>query len=137
MDALLDAASSGPVWLKDPKIADGVARAFLFGEENLKLYRLRAWVIMANHVLLLVDPLSALARITKALKGFTARKANSQLGRTGVAFWQDESYDHWARDEGEVQRITAYIERNPVMAGLAAKPEGWRWSSANRGVIWS
>jgi putative transposase len=89
---------------------------------------------MANHVHLLITPHAALARITKSLQGFTARKANAILGRTGKFFWQDESFDHWLRNEAEFARIISYIERNPVTAGLVKRPEDWPWSSASRQV---
>jgi len=71
-----------------------------------------------------------LEKITQSLKGYSALEANKILSRTGQSFWQDESYDHWARDETEFYRIIAYIENNPVKAGLASKPEDWPWSSA-------
>ena len=64
------------------------------------------------------------------LKGSTARQANLILGRTGEAFWQDESFDHRVRDEVELDRIVRYVEHNPVSAGLAANPRDWPWSSA-------
>jgi putative transposase len=59
-------------------------------------------------------------------KGITARRANQILGRTGQAFWQDESFDRWCRDTTEVQRIRRYIQMNPVKAGLANAPEEWK-----------
>ena len=34
------------------------------------------------------------------------------------------------RDDGEFYRIIAYIENNPVKAGLVAPAEEWPWSSA-------
>jgi hypothetical protein len=34
-----------------------------------------------------------------------------------------------ARSEQEWGRIVRYIESNPVVAGLAARPEDYRWSS--------
>jgi REP element-mobilizing transposase RayT len=68
--------------------------------------------------------------ITRWLKGSTARKGNLILGRTGKAFWQDESFDHRARDEVELARIVHYVEHNPVSAGLVPDPAGWPWSSA-------
>jgi putative DNA methylase len=71
-----------------------------------------------------------LKKITKYLKGYSAYKANRILGRTGESFWQDESYDHWARDDDEYYRIIGYIENNPVKAGLVSLPEDWPWSSA-------
>jgi REP element-mobilizing transposase RayT len=61
------------------------------------------------------------------LKGFTALAANRRLGRTG-AFWQPESYDHVVRDSGELERIVAYVVRNPVKAGLVAAADEWPWT---------
>jgi putative transposase len=134
MDRELDRAALGPQWLKDPRIAVVVVEALRFAEQQLGLYQLHAYVVMPNHVHVLLCPQSPLARITKSLKGFTARSANQILGRTGSPFWQYESYDHWVRDDREHRRILAYIERNPVMAGLASKVEDWPWSSA-RGLM--
>ena len=57
----------------------------------------------------------------------------TDLGRTGEPFWQKESYDHWVRDQAEWDHIAAYIENNPVQAGLVTRAEDYRWSSA-RGV---
>jgi type I restriction enzyme R subunit/putative DNA methylase len=64
------------------------------------------------------------------VKGIAAQAGNRLLHRTGERFWQDESFDHWVRSEGEFIRIQKYIENNPVKAGLVAKAENWPWSSA-------
>jgi putative transposase len=133
-DSRLDKTTSGPLWLNDPRVARCVAEAIWYGERELALYRLEAWVVMANHVHLLIAPHAALARITKNLKGFTARKANAILGRTGKPFWQDESFDHWVRNDVEFGRVVSYIERNPVTARLVERPEDWLWSSASQHV---
>ncbi len=85
---------------------------------------------MPNHVHLLIAPLAPMAAITKAIKGSTARQVNRLLGRTGEYFWQDESFDHWIRDEAEFEKVKKYIERNPVAAGLASEESKWPWSSA-------
>jgi putative transposase len=103
-----------------------------FGERQLRLYNLLAWVVMINHFHILIYPEAALSRITKAIKNYSARWANQLLMRTGQPFWQDESYDHWVRGPEELERIARYIERNPVAAGLVERPEDWRWSSAFR-----
>ncbi len=133
IDCELDKAASGPVWLKDSRIAKCVVDALRFGEAQLKLYELHAYVVMANHVHLLLQPRAPLARITRVLKGFTAREANRILARTGQRFWQGESFDRWVvRNAAELERITSYIERNPVSAGLVAKPDDWPWSSARK-----
>jgi putative transposase len=130
LDREFDRAPSGPTWLKIPEIARCVQEALIFGEKQLKLYALLACCIMPNHVHKVILPRAPLARITKSIKGFTARQANEILARTGERFWQDESYDHWVRSDKELQRIIAYVERNPVRAGLAASIEEWPWSSA-------
>ncbi len=137
-DRLLDHPSTGPLWLKDPAIADLVAKAILAGAAEKQLYELVAWVVMANHVHRLILPLVPVSKIMWWLKGSTARHANLALGRTGQPFWQDESYDHYIRHSrtdprtglNSLERITGYIENNPVKAGLVESPNQWRWSSA-------
>ena len=99
----------------------------------LGYYELGAFVVMSNHVHVLLLPRRiAPSRLFQSLKGFTAREANRMLGRTGEPFWQAESYDHWVRDEKEYWRITAYIENNPVKAGLVERVEDYLWSSASQ-----
>jgi len=109
-----------------------MCRALHYGERQLGLYELRAWVLMANHVHILIYPQANLSRITQAIKNFSARQANTILARTGQPFWQDESYDHWVRDRDELEKIVRYIEENPVAAGLVEEAESWQWSSAFR-----
>jgi REP element-mobilizing transposase RayT len=116
--------------LKDSRIADAVARAVLRGDEERHFYELYAWVVMPNHVHLLILPRSPVASIMRWLKGSTARSANLILGRTGQRFWQEESYDHYLRRSDQVNLTISYIERNPVSAGLVRSVEDWRWSSA-------
>jgi putative transposase len=127
-DRILDQAKTGPLYLKDPRIAKSVLLA-LNAAQQRKMFGLRAYVIMANHVHVLLAPQSPIAQIMQQIKGSTAREANLILGRTCLQFWQDESFDHWIRDSGEWQRVRTYIERNPVAAGLVNKPEDWPWSS--------
>ena len=85
---------------------------------------------MPNHVHLLVTANVSLPRLTKSLKGITAKRANAMLGLTGTSFWQEESYDHVVRHEREFQTIRRYIEENPVRAGLVHEAGEYRWSSA-------
>ena len=129
-DRELDCAASGPWWLKNPEVADHVSRILLLGASQWGLYELLAWVVMANHVHVLLRPLVPLKRALMNVKSASARAANAALCRTGQPFWQDESYDHWVRSDRERGSITRYIEYNPVTAGLVVAPEEWRWSSA-------
>ena len=130
MDRELDRHLSGPLWLNDPRIADLVSRAIIAGDSERHFYDLHAWVVMPNHVHLLIVPLAPVPVIMRWLKGSTARNANRILGRTGLPFWQDESYDHYLRDRDQLNRTIRYIEENPVSAGLTTEISGWPWSSA-------
>ena len=130
MDWYLDQACGGPLFLKQLELASMVVECLHKGVA-LGHYELGAYVVMENHVHVLLLPRIALSRLLQSLKGFTAREANRMLGRTGEPFWQAESYDHWVRDEAEYARIARYIENNPVKAGLVARAEDYPWSSAN------
>lgn len=96
---------------------------------------------MSNHVHLLIDlrrfnivpetdisgktrnyPLTDTLRLLKGSKGSTSGQCNKRLGRNGQ-FWHHENYDHYVRNEGELQRIGQYMLNNPVKAGLV---EDWR-----------
>jgi REP element-mobilizing transposase RayT len=94
-------------------------------------YRLHAWVVMPNHVHVVMTPLAniSVSRIVFAWKSFTANRANTLLGRQG-AFWQKDYFDRFIRDERHFQAAVNYVEHNPVVAGLCATPEEWRYSSA-------
>ena len=121
-DRVLHRDRSGPLWLNQPRIARLVVEAIVVGESERGFYELCAWAIMPNHVHLLILPKIAVAKITRWLKGSTARRANPLLARTGRPFWQDESYDHWVRNSKEHGRIISYIEENPASAGLVDWP---------------
>jgi CheY-like chemotaxis protein len=130
VERLLD-AGHGACWLRRPDVADLVAGAvkFFAGQR----YDLRAWVVMPNHVHAVVWPRPGhtLGRILHSWKSYTANEANRPLARPGQPFWQKESYDDWTREDAERARLVAYVEDNPVKAGLCARPEDWRWSSAH------
>jgi REP element-mobilizing transposase RayT len=131
MDRLLDHSRCGPAFLRSPEIVRTVLESIEYGVA-LGHYQLHSWVIMPNHVHLLLTPEVSLSRLLGSMKAATARRANALLKRTGRAFWQDESYDHLVRSRDEFQRIWRYVENNPVAAGLAARPEDYKWSSAGR-----
>ena len=134
MDRLLDKGATGPLYLKRPEIAELVVKSLIDSDLRFERCKLHAFVAMPNHVHLLATQLAPFAKWLGPLKGFTANQANKALGLKGGPFWQNESYDHSVRNDEEFLRIQRYIERNPVRAGLAGKPEEFRWSSA--GAAW-
>jgi REP element-mobilizing transposase RayT len=129
MDRLLDEARSGAFYLRQPRIADMVVEAIQYNARILGHYGLHAFVVMPNHVHLLVTPTVALPKLTRSLKGITAKRANTMLALTGTPFWQEESYDHLLRHQSEFDKIRYYIEENPVRAGLVTEASEYRWSS--------
>ena len=130
MDRLLDETRSGAFYLRQPAIANMIVEAIYHNTNILRHYLLHAFVVMPNHVHLLATPAVALPKLTKSLKGITAKRANATLRLTGFPFWQEESYDHLVWHEREFERIRTYIEANPVRAGLVSEASQFRWSSA-------
>ena len=137
-DALLDTGSTGPLWLKEKKVAKIVFDALFF--RDTKEYELYAFCIMPNHVHLLCivsrigdsttrNTVSGyiLTEILRGLKRYTAMEANKILGRSGQ-FWHRESYDHVVRNEKEFENIMRYILMNPQNAGLIKDWKEWKWT---------
>lgn len=83
-------------------------------------YELAAWVIMPNHIHVLVCPFPGwqLVRILHTWKSFTANKINELIGQQG-ALWMDESFDHIVRDKSALDRFSNYIRNNPIKARLS------------------
>jgi putative transposase len=107
----------GECLLKRPELAKVVADSLLhFDGER---YHLSDFVVMPNHVHLLVQFLGATspAKQCYSWKRFTAVEINRQLGRIG-SFWQDESFDHLVRTPAQFEAIRRYIANNPVKAKL-------------------
>jgi len=114
----------GACVLRRREIAQLVCDAIKFFEgKRLESY---AWCIMPNHVHWVLRPRIGfeLARILQSVKGFTGKRANELLGKSGGGeFWQPESYDHLIRDAEDLRRQIAYVANNPRAAGMI----GWPW----------
>ena len=131
VDKALD-AGYGCRALAIPSVAKLVQTALLsFDEER---YALIAWCVMPNHVhaLLQARPGHGVQRIVHSWKSYTATQANRLLGRTGP-FWAPEYFDRFMRHEEHLAGTAAYIEGNPVTAGLCRNISDWRFSSAWKG----
>ena len=131
-DDYLDKALRGNLHLKNEQIANMVAESIRFRDG--KTYDLISYCIMPNHVHLVCTPLETsselyfgLAEILHSLKRHTAREANKILQRNGT-FWQDESYDHFIRDDAELESIIKYVLHNPVKANLVKEQKDWLWT---------
>jgi len=85
MDRFLDQAREGPTWLKQEPIARLVVDALWYAAQRLGHYDLHAYVVMANHVHVLIFPKVKASKLMQSVKGFTAREANKILHRTAAA----------------------------------------------------
>ena len=128
IEAYLDQGHGG-CFLRDFAVAGMVQNALLFHDRTK--YRLSAWVVMPNHVHMLCKPSSGyrLADIMHSIKSFTSSEANKMLHRAG-RFWQKEYFDRYIRNARHFAKTVAYIENNPVKAGLCKRPSDWPFSSA-------
>jgi len=95
-------------------------------------YTLKEWVVMPNHVHILIKPLSpwTLDKISHGWKSYTGTRINRQLSNPLHPIWQREIWDRYVRDENHAKRIVHYIRMNPVKAGLCSRPEDWPFGSA-------
>ena len=77
-------------------------------------------VVMHNHVhaLFVQNPEWPLEKLIRSWKGFTARRINAVLGRTG-GLWQRDYFDRLVRDEKHFANCVRYIRRNPEKARLS------------------
>lgn len=94
-------------------------------------YRLHAWVVMPNHVHVIVEMLAdhALSDAVESWKRFTATRINRLLERKG-RFWMEDYWDRYIRDDAHYRNAVAYVHENPMKAGCVGRPEDWPWSSA-------
>jgi putative transposase len=101
---------------------------------------------MPDHIHLLVNEPDrrTLADALKSLKQSVSRRLidhqdrggpfKPDFGLSGVKaehFWQKRYHDFNIRDHDQFVEKLRYIHRNPVKAGLCARPEDWPWSSFN------
>jgi putative transposase len=131
--------------LRDPSIAEDLADRLTAARAKHGLL-LFAWVIMPEHVHLLLRPAgSPWSAIAESIKTQSSRHAVRVMrargdpnlsvvlgaGRNGRArFWQPGGgFDRNVRSMGEFTKAIRYIHRNPVERGLVAGAREWRWSS--------
>lgn len=152
VEAWLD-AGHGSCVLLIPEAAGCVIDTWLrFAGER---YDLIAWVVMPNHVHVLVRVYEGvpLAKIVQSWKSYTGRRIRRLMeeGRAGGQqtlaiteeacragarrsqsgrVWMREYWDRYIRDERHFAMAVDYIHQNPVKATLVGRPEDWPWSSA-------
>jgi putative transposase len=89
-----------------------------------------AYVLMTNHVHLLVTPTEAgqVSRVMQALGRRYVRYVNDCYHRTGT-LWEGRYKACLVDSDTYLLRCYRYIERNPVRAAMIADPGDYPWSS--------
>jgi hypothetical protein len=91
---------------------------------------------MPNHVHVLLETLTPLAKIVQGWKSITARWAltHNEEFQLGIPdpkhLWMREYWDRFIRNDTHLENVVLYIHQNPVKAGLCQRAEDWPWSSA-------
>ena len=91
---------------------------------------LHAYVLMTNHVHLLLTPAreDSAALMMKHLGQRYVQYVNRSYRRTGT-LWEGRFRSCLTQSEDYVLACYRYIELNPVRAGMVVKPQDYRWSS--------
>jgi len=99
---------------------------------------IHAYVLMTNHVHLLLTPEAAdgASLLMKYLGQYYASHVNRKYCRTGT-LWDGRYKSCLAQSQTYVLACYRYIELNPVRAGMVGHPGEYRWSSyaANSGQV--
>ena len=88
-----------------------------------------SFVVMPNHVhtLFVQNREWPLEKLIRSWKGFTARKINALVDRSG-GLWQRDYFDRLVRDEKHFANCVRYIRRNPEKSHLREN-ESILWES--------
>jgi REP-associated tyrosine transposase len=91
-------------------------------------YELLAYVVMDDHVHVLVTPLEefSLQQIVHSWKSFTANRLQRDFGRYG-RIWQREYLDRIIRNETDLMEKVNYILGNPVKRWPDTQEYPWVW----------
>jgi putative transposase len=98
--------------------------------------RLYAYVLMTNHVHLLVEPKQEgdLGRFMQSVGRRYVRYMNDAHERTGT-LWEGRFKSAVVSRDEYLIMCSRYIELNPVRAGMARHPRDYRWSSYHRRAL--
>ena len=93
-------------------------------------FRLENFVVMGNHFHFLIQPNHevSLSKIMKWILQTFAIRYNKAHGLWGH-FWGDRFFSWIIPNLLEFLRIFAYIDENPVKAGLVVVAEDWKWGA--------
>lgn len=95
---------------------------------NYKLYH---YVLMTNHVHLVIEPTETGGELSQIMKGINlsyAQYFKKKFNYTGH-FWQDRFKSIIISKDEYLLACGSYVELNPVRAGMVKDPKDYPWSS--------
>lgn len=95
-------------------------------------YLLHEFVIMPDHIHILMTPLTSLEKAVQFIKGGFSFRAKKELG-SNMEVWQKGFQDHRIRDAGDYAEHIRYIHENPVRRHLCEHAREYPYSSAHSG----
>jgi len=108
----------------------------LFAYRDRGIFQLYEFVLMPNHIHLLLAPKPAIAleRTMQFIKGGYSHRFRKETG-SRLEIWERSFTNHRIRDWDDYQEHRRYIRLNPVRAGLAEFPHDYPYSSAHPGFL--
>ncbi len=95
-------------------------------------YLLHEFVIMPDHVHVLLTSLTSLEKAVQFIKGGFSYRAKKELG-SNMEVWQKGFSDHRIRDANDYALHVSYIHQNPVKERFCERVEEFPYSSAHPG----
>jgi putative transposase len=95
-------------------------------------YLLHEFVIMPDHIHVLLTPLTSVEKAVQFIKGGFSYRAKKELG-SNMEVWQAGFQDHRIRDANDYSSHVVYIHNNPVKERLCEDPQDFPYSSVHPG----
>ncbi len=95
-------------------------------------YLLHEFVIMPDHIHVLLTPQTSLEKAVQFIKGGFSHRVKKELG-SNMEIWQKGFSDHRIRDASDYSLHQVYIDQNPVRKHLRERAEDYPYSSARPG----
>jgi REP element-mobilizing transposase RayT len=110
--------------------ASALLRSLAEAEQELR-FHLYAWVIMPDHVHLVIEVPDSLmsGTVLRFVKARFARRWNHRTG-AGGSIWQTRFHERVLTSERALLAAVEYVHANPVAAGLVESAEDYVFSSA-------
>jgi putative transposase len=96
-------------------------------------YLLHEFVIMPDHVHVLLTPLGSLEKAVQFIKGGFSYRAKKELG-SNMEVWQKGFQDRRIRDAADYDVHVTYVRENPVRKRLCEHVDEYPFSSARVGL---